>query len=273
MSNKKYRELRLNGQLLSRGMIMTRESLRPVHCVIVRLLIIGVLVAAGGGAAEAEVESGIAITAKVIRYDTELLAGEVKIPVIAGVGDVQLERQLNDRWQREIMSFVEEIREGAETAQEELGEETRHWLPFQVYVDFHVAYLDERFVSLPIAYYCYTGGAHGMSSQVSTNIDLAAGRDLNLEDLFVPGYDFTTVIASEVRRQRAANADHYFDESVAETDILPDHHFYLTSEGIVVYFDLYEIAPYSTGIPEFTIPYERLRQGLKPEFQALTKAE
>ena len=32
-------------------------------------------------------------------------------------------------------------------------------------------------------------------------------------------------------------------------------HFYLKPAGLVVYFQQYEIAPYSSGIPEFTIPY------------------
>ena len=39
----------------------------------------------------------------------------------------------------------------------------------------------------------------------------------------------------------------------------PDN-FYLTPEGIVIYFQQYDLAPYSNGIIEFTIPYE---EGMK----------
>jgi len=31
--------------------------------------------------------------------------------------------------------------------------------------------------------------------------------------------------------------------------------FYLVPDGIVIYFQQYEIAPYASGIPQFTIPY------------------
>ncbi|NLA59331.1 MAG: DUF3298 and DUF4163 domain-containing protein [Firmicutes bacterium] len=214
-----------------------------------------------------------AVSAEVVSFETELVAGELKIPVITGLSDAELERTLNAQWEREIKGFVDVIRAEAEAFHKEMGEEVRHWLPFQAYVDFKIGYLDERFVSLPIVYYSYTGGAHGLSFQESANVDLAEGLNLTLEDLFVPGYDFCTVIQTEVKRQRAANADWYFDETMAETVILPHHPFYLTPQGVVVYFGLYEIAPYSTGIPEFVIPYDYLWDGLKPEIRAIVEAE
>ncbi|MGO0731258.1 RsiV family protein [Bacillus shihchuchen] len=34
-----------------------------------------------------------------------------------------------------------------------------------------------------------------------------------------------------------------------------------------MYFPLYEIAPYSSGIPQFRIPYTLLREYLKPAYQ------
>ncbi|NLY52201.1 MAG: DUF3298 and DUF4163 domain-containing protein [Firmicutes bacterium] len=251
---------------------MKRGWLRLPHYLIL-LWLIAAMLASAGALAQAGPSPGVVITPKMVSWETELLAGEVKIPVITGLSDAELENFLNFQWEREINSFVEGIRAEAEAFHRELGEEANHWLPFQAYVDFKIGYLDERFVSLPVVYYCYTGGAHGMSFQVSNNVDLAAGTRLNLEDLFLPGYDFCGVIAAEVNRQRAENPDYYFDETMAETVILPDHPFYLTSQGIVVYFGLYEIAPYSTGIPEFLIPYEYLWEGLKPEIQAIAKTK
>jgi hypothetical protein len=32
-------------------------------------------------------------------------------------------------------------------------------------------------------------------------------------------------------------------------------HFYLSKDGVVIYFQQYDIAPYATGMPSFTIPY------------------
>ena len=42
--------------------------------------------------------------------------------------------------------------------------------------------------------------------------------------------------------------------------------FYLTDGGLVVYFGQYEIAPYYVGIPEFKIPFSRLKDSIEPRF-------
>ncbi len=250
---------------------MVRGSLTMRHHLVLWIAA-GMLLLTGSTYAQQGQEPGAAFAVKVVNYDTELVEGEVKIPVITGLHDAELENILNSRWEKDITSFVDAIRADAVAFQEEMGEAAGHWLPFHAYTDFKVGYLDERFVSLPMVYYCYTGGAHGMSYQESTNVDLLLGENLALEDLFLPGYDFCKEIAAEVNRQRAANPEHFFDEAWAETVIAPDHPFYLTAQGIVVYFGLYEIAPYSTGIPEFTIPYDYLWEGLKPEIQAMAEA-
>ena len=38
--------------------------------------------------------------------------------------------------------------------------------------------------------------------------------------------------------------------------------YYLTKDDIVIFFQLYEIAPYSAGIPEFKIPYSVFKDEL-----------
>jgi hypothetical protein len=42
-----------------------------------------------------------------------------------------------------------------------------------------------------------------------------------------------------------------------------DQHFYMTDDALVIFFDLYEIAPYASGIPTFEIPYDDLTDFLK----------
>ena len=47
--------------------------------------------------------------------------------------------------------------------------------------------------------------------------------------------------------------------------------FYLDDSKIVIYFDLYEIAPYAAGIPEFPIITENIKNQLKEEYIELLK--
>ncbi len=59
-----------------------------------------------------------------------------------------------------------------------------------------------------------------------------------------------------MNKQIAKDPSGYFDNYpplVAGT--FNKNSFYCTDEGIVVYFQQYDIAPYSSGIPEFPLPY------------------
>lgn len=241
---------------------------RKMSILLLSWLLIMTLMGLGKGV---QANPGPAVRANTVSYETELVSGDVRIPVITGLEDLDLENYLNKRWNKDITGFVEGVRVEAQAFFEEYGEELSHWLPFEVGVDYRVTYLDEGFVSIPIVYYSYTGGAHGFSYQKSTNVDLHTSKDVGLQDLFVPGYDYCQAIEDEILRHMQADPTTYFDETMAESEITSDHGFYLTKEGIVVYYGLYEVAPYSSGIPEFTIPFACVWEGLQPDIQALAK--
>ena len=109
-----------------------------------------------------------------------------------------------------------------------------------------------------------------MTFRDSYNIDLNTGRQLALKDLFKEGTDYKEIINREIERQIAADPDKFFTgEEWGFKTISDNQAFYLgdagTAEdgvspggnvpGLVVYFDLYEIAPYVAGFPEFKIPW------------------
>ena len=133
---------------------MVRGSLTMRHHLVL-WIVAGMLLLTGSTYAQQGQEPGAAFAVKVVNYDTELVEGEVKIPVITGLHDAELENILNSRWEKDITSFVDAIR--AELWLFKRAEAAGHWPPFHAYTDFKVGYLDERFVSLPMVY-CYTGG-------------------------------------------------------------------------------------------------------------------
>ncbi|NMB46461.1 MAG: DUF3298 and DUF4163 domain-containing protein [Firmicutes bacterium] len=237
--------------------------------VILALLFCFAAMSSVGWGRELQAKPTLELKARTVSHETELVSGETKIPVIKGLEDSDLEKQLNERWARDISDFVDKVVVEAQAFADEFGEELSHWLPFEVAVDFQTGYLGERYVSIPIVYYSFTGGAHGFHYQLATNVDLHTGKDLTLQDLFTAGYDYRQAIRDEVLRQMQANPSIYFDEAMADSEIAPDHPFYLSAAGIVVYYGLYEVAPYCTGIPEFTIPFAYLWEGLQPAIQAI----
>ncbi|MEL7646926.1 MAG: DUF3298 and DUF4163 domain-containing protein [Sedimentibacter sp.] len=135
---------------------------------------------------------------------------------------------------------------------------------FEVYYIPEITFNQDCAFSLYYDKYVYTGGAHGQTVRTSDTWDLNDGKEIYLCDMFVNhGFNMLDYLRSSIGDQIQANLEDehiYFDnhiENVAK--YLCVSSFYLKPEGIVIYFQEYEIAPYAAGIPEFLIPY---RQGV-----------
>lgn len=229
-----------------------------------------VVLAIIGSKGAAQAETPVEVLEEKLCYETKLVSVDFGMPQIALVGHPELEAQLNDGWREQVAELVEYVTVSAQECADEFGEEVDHWFPFELAGDFKVGYLNDGFLSIPIRYYYFTGGAHGMSFQETTNVNLQTGRDFALPDLFLPDYDYRQVIREEVIRQMEADPWVYFQESLIDLEITSEQPFYLTTQGVVVYFGLYEIAPYSSGIREFTIPFAHLWDGLQPDIQGIS---
>lgn len=126
--------------------------------------------------------------------------------------------------------------------------------------DYTVTYLQNCALSLFFDRYEYTGGAHGTTARSSETWDLQTGRRITLGRLFPPGVNERDFVIREVNRQIAEQIQNgnniYFDnyQQLVEQTFDPAS-FFLTPEGAAVYFQQYDIAPYSSGIPVFLIPY------------------
>lgn len=138
---------------------------------------------------------------------------------------------------------------------------------FEAFINYTITYNSNCTLSLFFDQYEYTGGAHGITIRTSNNWDIKNGRLITLQEMFIPVFNYKAYILEEIYRQ--------IEEQEKYKDILFDDYkelivntfnqdsFYLTEKGIVIYFQHYDIAPYSSGIIEFLIPYDR-KVVLKP---------
>jgi len=110
-------------------------------------------------------------------------------------------------------------------------------------------------LSLSVFYYSYTLGAHGHALQRAYNFNLENGKEILLGDILKEKKDDVDIINQEIKRQMELNPQQYFSEWSVFQSISEEQPFYLIEDGIVVYFGLYEIAPYASGIRYFKIPY------------------
>ncbi|MPN50228.1 hypothetical protein SDC9_197854 [bioreactor metagenome] len=111
-------------------------------------------------------------------------------------------------------------------------------------------------LSLYFDRYLYTGGAHGSTVRTSQTWNLHGCRLLCLGRLAEGLPHDPSYLLGQIEAQIQADPQPYFDnysELIGKT-FHPDS-FYSTPEGIVLYYQQYDIAPYASGIREFLIPY------------------
>ena len=102
----------------------------------------------------------------------------------------------------------------------------------------------------------YPGGAHALPFAVVWNFDLSRGEFLAWSDL--------TDRPDELRAKLA--------EETAAAD-LGGAQVYFAPDGVHLVFSVYQIAPFSEGMPEFTVPHETLAPYWNARGRELLKKE
>ena len=112
----------------------------------------------------------------------------------------------------------------------------------------------------------YTGGPHPNQLQSSETFRISDGARVTCYELFSADEGlWRPVVVQTIRDQMAERGwDNYYEEYTIEAldAIFQPEQFYLTEEGIVWYFQNYDLAPYAAGIQEFTVPYGVLQEML-----------
>lgn len=128
--------------------------------------------------------------------------------------------------------------------------------PYEAYVTYMITYNQDCVISLYSDAYTFTGGAHGNTIRQSETWNITQGMQMDLSCM-IKDYNYAIVmICKQIATQISHGEDWYFDDYpklVMET--FNPKHFYLTEDGVTIYFQQYDIAPYSSGIVEFVLPW------------------
>ena len=139
----------------------------------------------------------------------------------------------------------------------------------------------DRYVTYYSSFYTYSGGAHGMASEYGATFDKKTGvmlrNVLNPKDVKALQPILRAGVESYFSRWYEKEHD---AESRVKTDMdalslengiipLPGSGVYLSPEGVVFIYGLYEIGAYAIGMPTFTIPYKKIGKFLSPEARHL----
>jgi len=211
---------------------------------------------------EANPQQGSLIDYKHYIQQQDHMDVDLEVPVLVGMTNSSLQQEINARWEKAAEEFQQEV---ASTLEEYVYNAQTNGYPvhrYQAVSRVQEGFCSDRFLSIYIDYYSYTGGAHGFTERRAYNIDLTTGQELGLSDLFAPEYDYISIINEAVSKQIQANPDVFFDGEMGFKGIDRNQPYYIKDGNLVIYFGLYEIAPYAAGIQEFKIPLAQFGDNL-----------
>jgi hypothetical protein len=132
--------------------------------------------------------------------------------------------------------------------------------PFNRYtldMNYQITYNSGCITSLYMDTYTYMGGAHQELERISDTWDFSTGRQLHLDDISALTPTALNGLQTSVERQIAERlkespGSYFEDYPYLLRNKFNQNHFFLRPGYIVIYYQQYEIAPYATGIPEFS---------------------
>lgn len=190
------------------------------------------------------VESVI-IVDKSIKEITDYIRISGEIPQIIGLPNEKKQNEINTEIVDYTNSWIKENKEASE--------EFQPTTPYELMASYVVTN-NMKILSFYIDYYQFNGGAHGITSRKSYNIDTESSEKINLQDLFQKGFDYRGYINKIIFDEINKNKDLYFPGKEGFNGIEDNQGFFIRDNKLVIYFDYYKIAPYVAGMPEFEIP-------------------
>jgi hypothetical protein len=116
------------------------------------------------------------------------------------------------------------------------------------------------------------GAAHPNSYILSYYLDKTTGKQYRLEDLFKEDTDWRMAIAKLVNQVFLETPDIFLyigddapEEERLEEFYREEYYAAVTADGLKIYYQQYDIAPYAAGFPTALIPYDKLSNYMNKE--------
>ena len=118
----------------------------------------------------------------------------------------------------------------------------------------------------------YEGGVHGVNMRTTMNFDVKTGRLMELNDIFVPGFEnqLSAILLTALREKVGANRTSDLNDMgyLLKVEMYPTPNFILGDGTITFIYNPSEIAPHTQGETELVIPLSDLTQILRKEYQS-----
>lgn len=209
-------------------------------------------------------EPKLTIEGRVVADKTEDWLVDAQYPVFSSP-DAAVTASL-DNLNREIESYVLALADSLKADAEEMFNsfETdslpRPVWTYALNVTDSVYMATDKYVSVRMTVYEFTGGAHGMTNFVAFNYDVENQKLLSKEDLLNYGQ---TVTINSVLKKNFENPEQCFDIDPT-IDLVSSINF--SASSVCFTFGHYSLGPYACGPAEVIVPLDDLGETFLPAF-------
>ena len=143
-------------------------------------------------------------------------------------------------------------------AEKDLFDNAKQVFDYNEKNNFPITYNKDSIISLFSDIYTFTGGAHGNTERVSQTWNMKTGNLISLCTILNHDCSSFLLILKEILHQiqtQLSDDSNYYFEDYASLIIenFNFEQFYLIDNNLAIFFQQYDIAPYSSGIPVFLI--------------------
>ena len=195
-------------------------------------------------------------------YTEDYLHIEVHYPKIEGLLDKKFQKKINEDFESHAMQLQKEIKKEAQRQYKEQPSD-QPLCCYELISNYTTKESLSDYLVIEFVDYFYTGGAHGLSQQKYITLDLQKNKIVSLNELFDDGVNYSTQLKQLIINQIKQQTNHekyFFDDFYDRIVIRENQNFYINANGdLVLIFNVYEIAPYSTGVVHFTLKKDELK--------------
>ena len=159
----------------------------------------------------------------------------------------------------DIPGAIASFEKGYEQLRQQFPDESIGW---EAEIEGIISYESRQFLSIKLTGYIFTGGAHGYRSTRYLNFDVERGKELESWELFSDLSGFQALAEEAFRETHGIpegspinSTGFMFEENLFT---LPEN-IGLEPEGLVLFYNPYEIASYADGNIILRIPLDRAR--------------
>jgi len=174
---------------------------------------------------------------------------ELAYPQIQGLSKIEVQDKFNQAIREEVESFAAKLNTPDHSGK----------------VSYKTEYNDQYLLSVRLTELIYVKhAAHPMTYLRAFTMNTKTGEFYKFKDIFKQGTGYTEKINLLIEEQIAERQIPLLNSFRGIGD---NQEFYLSGDGLVIYYQLYEYTPYFYGFPKFAIPYAQISEMLKDDFK------